>query len=66
MRATFITLTLEDGADPHVIETRVTHTKKSRSAFDGYNRGRQWAITCVEVAKLRIVQRGNVMRCRSR
>ncbi|MDX2093934.1 MAG: hypothetical protein SFX73_39235 [Kofleriaceae bacterium] len=57
MRATFITLALEDGADPHVIETRVTHTKKSRSAFDGYNRGRQWAITCGEVAKLRITRR---------
>jgi hypothetical protein len=38
MRAMFITLALEDGADPHIIETRVTHTKKSRSAFDGYNR----------------------------
>jgi SAM-dependent methyltransferase len=39
-----------------VIETRVTHTKKSRSAFDGYNRGRQWEITCAEVAKLRIAR----------
>lgn len=48
---------LEDGADPHVIETRVTHTKKSRSAFDGYNRGRQWEITCAEVAKLKIARR---------
>jgi integrase len=57
MRATFITLALEDGADAHVIETRVTHTKKSRSAFDGYNRGRQWEATCAEVAKLRIVRR---------
>ncbi len=57
MRATFITLVLDDGADPHVIETRVTHTKKSRSAFDGYNRGRQWEITCAEVAKLKIARR---------
>lgn len=56
-RATFITLALEDGADPHVLEARVTHTKKSRSAFDGYNRGRQWAIVCAEVAKLRIVRK---------
>jgi hypothetical protein len=56
MRATFITLALEDGADPHVIETRVTHTKKSRSAFDGYNRGRQWEIRCAEVAKLKIAR----------
>lgn len=57
MRATFITLALEDGADPLVIESRVTHTKPQRSAFDGYNRGRQWAITCAEVAKLRLVRR---------
>jgi integrase len=57
MRATFITLALEDGADPNVIETRVTHTKRSRSAFDGYNRGRQWEATCAEVAKLRITRR---------
>jgi integrase len=56
MRASFITLALEDGADPHVIETRVTHTKKSRSAFDGYNRGRQWELTCTEVAKLKIAR----------
>jgi integrase len=56
MRATFITLVLDDGADPHVIETRVTHTKKSRSAFDGYNRGRQWEITCAEVAKLKLTR----------
>jgi integrase len=54
MRATFITLALEDGADRDVIESRVTHTKKSRSAFDGYNRGEQWARTCAEVAKLKI------------
>lgn len=53
-RATFITLALDDGADPHIIETRVTHTRKSRSAFDGYNRGRQWELVCGEVAKLRI------------
>jgi integrase len=57
MKATFITLALEDGADPHVIETRVTHTKKARSAFDGYNRGRQWDITCAEVVKLRLTRR---------
>jgi integrase len=54
MRATFITLALEDGADEHILETRVTHTKKSRSAFDGYNRGRQWEIVCRELAKLRL------------
>ncbi len=57
MRATFITLALEDGADPLVIETRVTHTKKTRSAFTGYNRGLQWEATCREVAKLRIARR---------
>lgn len=57
MRATFITLALEDGADADVIESRVTHTKKSRSAFDGYNRGLQWAKTCGEVAKMNIRRR---------
>jgi integrase len=57
MKATFITLVLDDGADPHVIETRVTHTKKSRSAFDGYNRGRQWELTCAEVSKLKLARR---------
>ena len=55
-RATFITLALEDGASREVIETRVTHTKRSRSAFDMYNRGLQWAATCAEVAKLRIAR----------
>ena len=53
-RATFITLTLEDGASREIIETRVTHTRKRRGAFDGYNRGLQWAATCAEVAKLQI------------
>jgi hypothetical protein len=32
MRATFITLAIDDGADPDVLETRVTHTRKSRNA----------------------------------
>ena len=58
MRATFITLALEDGADPDIIESRVTHTKKtsSRSAFTGYDRGERWAQTCAEVAKLQIAR----------
>jgi integrase len=56
-RATFITLALDDGADPRIIEERVTHTKRQRGAFDGYNRGRQWEATCAEVAKLRITRR---------
>jgi integrase len=54
LRATFVSLAIEDGADPEVLENRVTHTRKSRSAFDGYNRGSQWERTCSEVAKLRI------------
>jgi hypothetical protein len=50
------------GADPHLIETRVTHTKKSRSAFAGYhgatlNRGPEWARICAEVTKLKISRR---------
>jgi integrase len=55
-RATFITLALEDGANPDIIEQRVTHTKQRRSAFSGYDRGERWAETCREVGKLRIVR----------
>jgi hypothetical protein len=58
MRATFITLVIEDGADPEILENRVTHTRKSRSAFDGYNRGTQWDRTCAEVAKLQSARGG--------
>ncbi len=57
MRATFITLAIEDGVDPEILETRVTHTRKSRNAFHGYNRGLHWARTCAEIVKLQI-QRG--------
>jgi len=56
MRATFITLAIEDGADPDVLETRVTHTRKARNAFDGYNRGLHWERTCTEISKLRIAR----------
>lgn len=55
-RATFITLALDDGADPDIIEQRVTHTKPRRKAFDGYDRGERWAETCREVGKLRILR----------
>ena len=58
MCATFITLAIDDGADPDVLETRVTHTRKSRSAFDGYNRGLQQERTCAEASKLRITRCG--------
>jgi hypothetical protein len=47
---------IEDGADPEVLETRVTHTRKSRSAFDGYNRRLHWERTCAELSKLRIAR----------
>ena len=43
-----------------MIESRVTHTKKSRSAFDGYRRDSQWPETCGEVAKLRVARRVRV------
>jgi hypothetical protein len=68
MRATFITLAIDDGADPDVLETRVTHTRKSRSAFDGYNRGLHWERTCAEVLKLPSTGAAGVRRpsCRSR
>jgi hypothetical protein len=39
MRATFITLLIDDGADEDIIERRVAHTRKSRSAFEGYDGG---------------------------
>jgi len=57
VRATFVTLALDDGADPYIIETRVTHTKRSSSTMERfYNRGVQWEITCRELAKLKIVR----------
>jgi hypothetical protein len=37
-----------------VIEYRVTHTRSKPSAFDGFARGKRWAETCVEIAKLKI------------
>lgn len=53
-RATFVTLALEDGADPDIIRERITHTKSKRNAFSSYDRGERWAQTCREVVKLRI------------
>ena len=35
----------------------MTHARKKRSAFEGYNRGLQWERTCAEVAKLKITRR---------
>lgn len=60
-KSTFITLILEDGADRDVIRERVTHTKRRRDAFDGYDRGERWEQTCREVAKLRIRRRVTTM-----
>lgn len=55
MKSTFISLVLEDGADPAIIEERVTHTKKKRGAFHGYDRRPDlWAQTCAELAKLKL------------
>lgn len=54
MKSTFITLAIEDEADPDIIRERVTHTKARRDAFDGYDRGPHWIATCREVAKLRL------------
>ncbi len=56
MRATFVTLILDDGADEHIIESRITHTKRPSGAFKLYNRGKQWALTCAELVKLKIVR----------
>lgn len=53
-KSTFITLAIEDGADPTILEERVTHTRNKRSAFKGYDRGPHWVATCREVAKLKL------------
>ncbi len=53
-KSTYITLSIEDGANPDVIRDRVTHTKARNDAFSGYDRGPHWIETCQEVAKLRI------------
>ena len=60
-RATLISLACDDGARPDIIEHRVTHTKKSRSAFDGYRRGVQWEETCAEIMKLKIERKRGVV-----
>jgi integrase len=54
LRATFITLAEDDGADPNVIR-RITHTAKGRDAYSGYSRT-QWETLCREVAKLSITR----------
>lgn len=56
MKSTFISLCIEDGADPDVIEHQVTHTKKKRGAFHGYDRGPKWIGACREVAKLQLTR----------
>ncbi len=54
LRSTFISISLEDGADDRLIE-RITHTAgKTRRAFDRYDRADYWPQLCAEVAKLRI------------
>jgi integrase len=57
LRATFISLAEEDGADRDRIED-VTHTTRQsrRGAFEGYLR-RAWPTLCAEVSKLRISRR---------
>ena len=56
MRATFITLAVEDGASAQIIRDRVTHTKPRRDGFDFYDRGDHWIETCREVAKLKVTR----------
>lgn len=58
-RATFITLAGYDGADEGVLETQVTHTRKPKGAFAGYDRRDQWVRACNEVSKLRISLKTN-------
>ena len=61
LRATFITLAEDDGADPNIL-AKLTHTARGRSAYSGYSRT-QWDTLCREVAKLKIarVSRGNII-----
>jgi len=61
LRATFITLAEDDGADPNVL-ARITHTAKGRSAYKGYSRT-QWDTLCRELGKLQIRRssRGDVI-----
>jgi hypothetical protein len=57
MKATFITLAIEDGANRDIIRDRVTHSKPRRDAFDGYDRGSYWEETCREILKLKVGRR---------
>jgi integrase len=57
LRATFITLAEQDGADPAII-SRLTHTAPGRDAYSGYSRP-VWETYCREVGKLQI--RGPVL-----
>jgi hypothetical protein len=56
LRATFITLAEDDGAERNVIE-QLTHTARSRSAYAGYSRT-QWGTLCRELVKLKISRTG--------
>ncbi|CAN5178576.1 hypothetical protein BH11MYX1_BH11MYX1_04450 [soil metagenome] len=56
-KSTFITLAIDDGADPAIIRDRITHTKRKKNAFDGYDRGTHFTQTCAELSKLRIQRR---------
>ena len=56
MKATFITLCGEDGAEREAIK-RITHAKVKRDAYDGYDRASHWLETCEAIAKLRIARK---------
>ena len=57
LRSTFVSLALEDGADPRLIE-RMTHApSKTRSAFARYDRADYWPQLCAEVARIQIAPR---------
>jgi len=57
LRSTFISIALEDGADPRLIE-RMTHTPgKTRSAFTRYDRADYWPQLCAEVQRIQIAPR---------
>ena len=56
-KSTFITLAIDDGADPAIIRDRITHTRQKRNAFDGYDRGIHLVQTCAELVKLKVARR---------
>jgi len=61
IRATFITLAIEGGADPDVIEARVIHTRKARNACSTATTASSIGDGRVASLKLRIARKTSVI-----